>query len=139
MEHSEKKNGKKNIGKSILAVIAGFLTVVVLSVVTDTIMEAIGVFPPPNLQGLFVTWMLVLAFIYRSIYTVLGGYVTAKLAPQNPMKHVKVLAVLGTIGGILGVIAGWELSEHWYPIAIAVTAFPLVWWGGKLRLKKHKH
>lgn len=124
--------------KGIFAVVAGFLTVALLSVITDTILEAIGLFPQPTEEGLFVTWMLIVAFIYRSVYAVLGGYITAKLAPSNPMKHVKVLAVLGTIGGILGVIVGWNLSQHWYPIALAITAYPLVWWGGKYRLKKTK-
>lgn len=121
--------------KSIGAVLAGFLTVVILSTLTDAILEKLGVFPPISSAGLFVTWMLILAFAYRSAYTVLGGYVTAMLAPKNPVNHVRTLGVLGTIGGVLGVIAGWNLSAHWYPIALAVTAFPLTWWGGKLRAK----
>lgn len=122
----------KNILKSIGSVIAGFLTVAILSVVMDKIMEGTGIFPPPSDQGLFVTWMLVVALAYRSVAAIVGGYVTASLAPHNVMKHVFVLAVLGTLGGIAGVIAGWNLSQHWYPIAIAVTGFPLVWLGGTL-------
>ncbi|MBC7836532.1 hypothetical protein H7X87_02025 [Acetobacteraceae bacterium] len=118
--------------KSIGAIVAGFLTVVILSVGTDYILEALGVFPPASEQGLYVTWMLVLAFIYRSIYTVAGGYVTAMLAPANPLRHIIVLGVLGTLGGIVGVFVGWDLSSHWYPIALAVTAFPLIWLGGKI-------
>lgn len=121
------------IFKSILAVVAGFLTVAILSTLTDMILEGIGIFPPPSENGLYVTWMLVLALVYRSIYAVVGGYITASLAPANPKKHVMVLGILGTLGGIGGVIAGWNLSAHWYPIALAVTAYPLVWYGGKLK------
>jgi hypothetical protein len=124
----------KNTLKSIGAVVAGFVTVVILSLLTDTILEQVGIFPPIG-TGLFVTWMLVLAFIYRSVYAVVGGYVTAALAPDRPMHHVTILGILGIIGGTLGVIAGWDLSAHWYPIALAVTAFPLTWWGGKLKTK----
>lgn len=120
--------------KSIGAVIAGFLVVVILSTVTDKILEAVGIFPPPT-EGLFITWMLVLALVYRTAYTVLGGYVTAWLAPQNRMKHVWALAILGQLGGIMGVIAGWNLSQHWYPIALAVLAIPSVWLGGWLRTR----
>ena len=123
-----------NTLKSIWSVLAGFLTVVVLSTATDLIFEGLGVFPPIG-QGIFITWMLVLALSYRIIYTVLGGYITAKLAPQNPMKHVTVLAVIGTIAGFIGIFVGWNMSEHWYPIALAVTAFPCTWYGGKLREK----
>jgi hypothetical protein len=116
--------------KSILAVLAGFLTVVLLSVATDAILESAGIFPE---QGLFVTWMLVLAFAYRTIYNVLGGYVTASIAPANPLRHAIILGCLGTVGGIAGTIVGWDLSQHWYPIALAVEAVPTCWLGGKLR------
>lgn len=118
--------------KSALAVLAGFLTVVVLSVVTDTVLEAAGIFPPPD-QGLFVTWMLLLAFAYRTIYNVAGGYITAAIAPVNPIRHAIILGCIGTVAGAIGVIVGWDLSHHWYPIALAVEAIPTCWLGGKLR------
>ena len=120
-----------NILKSIGAVVAGFITVVALSIGTDTVLEALGIFPPIS-EGLFVTWMLVVALVYRSVYTIAGGYVTAKLSPEKPMKHVVVLGLIGTVAGIAGVIAGWNLSQHWYPIAIAASGFLLTWPGGKL-------
>ncbi len=128
----------KKILKGIGAVIAGFLTVFVLSTVTDLILEAVGIFPPLT-RGLFNTNLLVLALAYRTVYTVLGGFVTAKLAPNNPMKHVIILASIGTAAGILGVVATWgkDLGPEWYPITLAVLAFPSVWHGGKLYQKKH--
>ncbi len=128
----------KNILKSIGAVLTGFLTVFILSVVTDKIVEALGIFPPPTNPAAFQGWMLWVALLYRSLYAVVGGYVTAMLAPRSRMHHVAVLGILGTIGGLAGVIAAWELGNHWYPIALAVTAFPLVWWGGKLYVSRKK-
>jgi uncharacterized membrane protein len=119
----------RNILKSIGAVLAGFLTVFILSVATDALLEYIGVLPAQT-EGLFDTKLLVLALAYRSLYAMLGGYVTARLAPSNTMRHVAILGVLGTIGGIVGIFVGWNMSDHWYPIALAVTAFPLVWVGG---------
>lgn len=115
--------------KSIWAVLAGILINVVLSMCTDMIMEATGVFPPPS-GGLFVTWMLALALAYRLVYTYLGGLVTARLAPNRPMRHVIILGCIGIVGGIAGIYVGWDLSQHWYPIAIAITAFPVTWMGG---------
>ena len=85
-----------NILKSIWGVAAGFLTVDVLSTGTDWVLETIGIFPPPSDQVLFVPWwMLMLALIYNTAYTVLGGYVTAALAPSNRMRHVVILAKIG--------------------------------------------
>lgn len=122
--------------KKIGSVFAGFLTVVILSIATDSVLENVGIFPSPSEQGLFVTWMLALAFFYRSVYAVIGGYVTASLSPDRPEKQVMVLAILGTAGGIAGVIYGWNMSDHWYPIALAVTAYPLTMLGGRIRIKK---
>ena len=79
----------KNVFKSIGAIFAGFLVVVVLSIATDAILEATGVFGPPS-QGLFTLWMILLAIAYRTIFTVAGGYVAAMLAPEStdaPRRH----------------------------------------------------
>jgi hypothetical protein len=124
--------------KSIWAVLAGFLTVALLSTVTDLILEIAGIFPPLTEPGLHVTWMLALALLYRIAYTVLGGVVTARLAPHSKMIHVWVLAGIGQLAGIGGIFAGWDLSPHWYPIALAATAIPAVWLGGWLYLKDKK-
>lgn len=125
----------KNTLKSIGAVLAGFITVVILSVGTDFVLENLGIFPPLSDPGSYVTWMLMFAFAYRSVYTAAGGYVTATLAPNRPMRHVIILGIIGTAAGIVGIIVGWNLSSHWYPIALAVTGLPFTWFGGKLRIK----
>ena len=122
----------KNTLKSIGAIIAGFVTVFVFSAGTDFVLESLGVFPPPD-QGFFVPWMLVLALVYRMIYTVAGGYVTARLAPDRPMRHAVILGLIGIAAATLGTIVGWNLSAHWYPIALVITALPCTWLGGKLR------
>lgn len=116
--------------KSIGAVVAGFVVVAGLSTITDMLIGYTGAFPPAITTG-----MLVFALIYRIIYTILGGYVTALLAPSNKMTRVWILAGIGQLGGIAGVIVGWNLSAHWYPIMIAVTAIPAVVLGGWLRTK----
>ena len=124
-----------NTLKTIWAVFAGFVTVVILSVATDFALESVGIFPPPD-QGLFITWMLILALAYRCVYTVAGGYVTARLAPDRPMRHVIILGIVGVVAGSIGVVVGWNLSAHWYPIALVITALPCTWLGGKLKTIK---
>ncbi len=123
----------KNIFKSIGAIVAGFLVVVMLSIVTDTVLEKTGVFAPPS-QGLFILWMILLAIAYRTIFTVAGGYVAAVLAPSRPMRHAVILGILGTVIGALAAIATipMNLSPAWYPIALVVLALPSSWLGGRL-------
>lgn len=124
------------IGRSIWAVVAGFLTVAILSTLTDFILESLGIFPSVS-EGLFVTWMLVLALVYRSAYAVLGGYITAKLSPHKPMKHVWILSWIGLVFAILGIFANYvaQLGPNWYPILLAIFTIPCVVLGGKLRRK----
>lgn len=129
----------KNLLKSIGAIFLGFVVVLVLSVVTDLILERIGFLPPADQPGKYMAWMLVIALIYRSIYTVAGGYISAMLAPTKPMRHVVILGIIGTIFGTLGTIANWKLATEsgtWYPILLLIVSFPCIILGGKLRVSK---
>ena len=120
-------------GRSALAVIGGFLAVFVLSLGTDVILHGLQVYPPwtqPMSGGLFA-----LALGYRLLYTVFGGYLTARLAPARPMFHVVVLAGVGLVAGIAGVVVAVrspQLGPLWYPVALAVLSVPCVWVGGRL-------
>ncbi len=107
------------------AILAGFITVAGLSTFTDLLVSYSGIFPPINSTG-----MLAFALAYRILFTILGGYVTAWISPESKMRSVWILAGLGQLAGIAGVFIGWNLSEHWYPIALAITAIPSVWLGG---------
>jgi hypothetical protein len=81
--------------------------------------------------------MVVTATIYRSIYTVAGGYITAALAPNPPMRYVLILGIIGILASTLGAIATipMGIAPIWYPIALVVLALPCVWLGGKLRTR----
>lgn len=121
--------------RSIGAVFAGFLAVVITHTGTDAVMHATGVFPPlgqPMSDALFL-----LATAYRTVFTVAGSYITARLAPNRPMQHALVGGVIGLVLSIAGGVATWNkgaaFGPHWYPIALAVTALPCAWLGGKLR------
>jgi hypothetical protein len=75
-----------------------------------------------------------LALSYRIVSTVFSGYVTARLAPRKPMKHVVIGGLIGVLLGFAGVLGAMQIpmGPIWYPIAIAVTGFPSVWLGGML-------
>lgn len=125
-----------NVLKGIGAVLAGIIFIVVTHTVTDLVLEKLGIFSPPE-QGLHITWMVVTATIYRSIFTVAGGYVTAALASDPPMRYVMILGLIGLAVSTLAAIVTipMKLGPAWYPIALAVLAFPCTWLGGKLRTR----
>ncbi len=126
--------------KGIGAVFAGFVAVVILSTATDFALEASGFFPPQSEPGAYTAGLLCIAFFYRSVYTVAGGYVTARLAPLAPMRHAIILGIVGIIAGTLGAVVTWEMTpHHWYPISLVVFALPCTWLGGRLNSTKNQN
>lgn len=126
----------RRVGRGVLAVFAGFLAIVVLSIATDAVLHATNVYPPPE-QGLHDPLLNLLALAYRGVFTVLGGWITARLAPNTPLRHAVILGVIGMVIGTAGVVATWNLNlgPHWYPIALAATGLPLCWLGGVLAVR----
>ena len=125
-----------NILKGIGAVLAGIVFIVVTHTVTDLVLEKLGIFTPPE-QGFHITWMVVTATIYRSIFTVGGGYLTAALAPDRPMLYAVILGLFGIVASTAGAIVmiPRNLGPTWYPIALIVLALPCTWLGGKLKTR----
>jgi hypothetical protein len=119
--------------KNARAIATGFLAVVLLSLITDQILHVLKVYPPWN-QPMRDPRLNLLALAYRIAFTVFGGYLAARLSARSPMRQVWILGIVGTAFGTLGVVSTWnlDLGPHWYPIALALTAIPCTWLGGRL-------
>lgn len=127
-------NSNRRLGRSIGAVLAGFVLIFVSSLGTDVILHATGVFPPwgqPMSEGLYV-----LASIYRALYAVVACAITARLAPRAPLAHALALGALGVVVSSLGAAATWDmvpaLGPRWYPLHLIAVSLPLAWLGGRL-------
>jgi hypothetical protein len=120
--------------RSVGAVFAGILVNVILSTAMDAVLHSTGVFP--GWGKAMPDHLFAVALAYRLVYTVLGGYVTARLAPRDPMKHAIILGVIGIVLATAGTVATWnkgpEFGPKWYPLTLVVTALPVTWLGGKL-------
>ncbi len=121
-------------GRTSGAVAAGVLAIFVLSLGTDEVLHLTGVYPPwgqPMSDALFL-----LATSYRLLYGVVGGYLTARLAPDRPMRHAMILGLVGlvlsSVGLVIAARGGPEFGPMWYPVALVVTALPCAWAGGRL-------
>lgn len=128
----------KQTGRSVLAVLAGMLTVVVLDVGIDSILHATGVYSPwgkPMAERLFL-----LAMAYRIVDGIIGGYVAARLAPSRPMLHAMILGGIGVALSLVGAIATWnkgpEFGPKWYPVALVALALPCARIGGAIRVRQ---
>lgn len=130
-----REDSPRRIGRSLLALVAGFVLVLVLTLVTDAALRAAGVFPPIGQPP--TDKLLVIATIYRTIYGIAGSYLTARLAPYAPMAHAVVGGVIGFIlslgGAVMAVSHPEKFGAIWYPIALVILALPTAWAGGKIR------
>lgn len=125
--------------RSVGAVLAGLLVNAFLSSAMDLLLVAVGVFPPLEDFGnpaAYSDSLLLLALIYRTVFGVLGCYVTARLAPTRPMAHALALGCLGVAVGVIGAMATWDAWTHWYSLAIIAVVLPSTWLGAQLRLRQ---
>lgn len=126
---------KKETVKSIGAVVAGFALLVILSMTTDAILEKTGVMKTePFIEN--PVWLIGVIVLYRTVFNTLGCYLTARLAPNKPMKHAIVLGTIGVVLTIVGLIAMWDVPPRWYPISLIILTLPAAWLGGKMAVKK---
>lgn len=116
---------------SIWAVLAGVLFILVVTTMVDIALHVVGVFPPAGKP--IDTPLAILATSYRIVITILGAWLTARLAPDRPMRHAMLLGYIGTALGLVGLLVTWNLGlgPRWYPVALAVLAIPECWAGGR--------
>lgn len=117
--------------KSVWAVVAGILFVIVVTTMIDIVLHVAGVY---STKEPLTNSLALLATSYRIVIGIAGGSLTAWLAPERPMQHVMILGVVGVVLGLLGLLATWNLGlgPKWYPIALVLLAIPQCWLGGKL-------
>lgn len=117
------------IARSSAAILAGLLTIGVLSHASDALLQATGAFPPsgtPMSEPNFAV-----AFTYRCLFSVFGCYLAARLAAHAPTLHAFLLGGIGFVLSAVGAIVCWdrgpEFGPHWYPLLLVASAFPAAW------------
>jgi hypothetical protein len=127
------------IRKSVGAVVAGVLAVVLATTAVDALLHEVGVFP--RMGQPLDNALALLASSYRLVITVGAAWLTARLAPSDPMKHAMILGGIGTLLAVVGLVATWNLGlgPRWYPVSLAVLAVPESWVGAKLYERQSAH
>ncbi len=133
-------NRPRYLIRSIGAVLAGVIAIIILSLGTDVVMHATGIYPPWFQPMSTPLWLVATA--YRIVYGILGGYITARLAPARPMQHALALGIVGIVLSIAGLVGTWnagpEYGPRWFPLALVAIALPCAWLGGKLRVMQSR-
>ncbi len=118
--------------RSVIAVLAGLLFILIITTLVDLALHRAGVLPP--MKQPISDCLALLATSYRVVISVVGAWLTARLAPDKPMKHALILGGIGVALGLVGVIATWNLGlgPRWYPILLVLLALPQCWAGARL-------
>jgi hypothetical protein len=135
ISHLEPARAAEGRGGRVLrrigAVLAGLVAIFVVTTATDLVLHATGVYPP--LGRPMGSLLFLLATAYRIVYGVGGSYLTARLAPDRPLRHALALGLVGLVISTAGAAVMWDAGPGWYSLAIIAIAVPCGWLGGKLR------
>ena len=123
--------------RSIFALVAGYLVSSVLTAVTIGVLAALF---PASYTATSLAWVG-LNLVYSCVFAALGGYATARLAPNRPIQHALGLGLaMAALSALMAVTTvgnpAYADSPAWYYPALAVTVAPSVWLGGWLRERR---
>ena len=117
--------------RSILAVVAGFVAIAVLSLGADVVLRTLlsRRFSPDG--GTSDPAVLLIVLFYSAALGVLGCYLAARLAPRKPMTHAMVLGFIGLLLSIMATVANWKTAPAWYHVIALLLILPAAWVGGE--------
>ena len=131
------------LGRSFLAVLAGYLALAVAVVVLTPV--AVWLFIPAEMlkKGVptYTNAYIISNFVYSFGAAVLGGWVTARLAPKSPFPHSIALAFVMLIFALSDILAkgATEAAANqpsWYGWSVALTGAAGALVGGWFRSRQ---
>lgn len=111
----------------ILAVLAGFATMGIAALCTGMIL---GRFYP--VEESLSTRMLLLILTYTLLCCALGGYVSARIAPERNYLAPKLLAVLITVLTVVNLAIAPGSAPLWWKVLGGALSGPFAFLGGLL-------
>ena len=119
--------------RSATAIVVGFVYIGALSYGADALLHTLV----PGAIGaggrIDSTPVLLLVICYVALFAISGCYLTARLAPNRPMRHALVLGALGLVFNIMGTIAVWSTAPVWFHVVSLLLVMPYAYVGGRLR------
>ena len=114
--------------------LTGWVMVGFFVVLTDLVL--MWTFPDQYLTGRIPPARLTaLVLGTTTLYSVAGGWTTARMAPKAGWRHVAYLIVWGEIAGAASAFRTWGQMQWWFTIGWLILWIPAVWLGGFLRLR----
>jgi hypothetical protein len=121
------------MGRSILAIVVGFILIGVLAFGMDSMVRSAmpAMFDASGRTDNVL--MLLFTIAYVGVFAIMGCYIAARLAPKEPMKHALILGLLGLVFNIVGATMTWDTAPAWYHVVSLALVMPYAWIGGRIR------
>lgn len=119
------------MGRSILALLAGFIAEPLLVMAADLLYSRVNPHAFTS-EGLVFGTAAAVVLIYVQIMNTISGYITGRIAPRNPVGHALILGITGFILCVIVSWKRWGLEPHWYLLGSIVLAIPSTVLGGYL-------
>lgn len=103
--------------RSVVSVAAGFFAVMVLGAAADLALGQVS---------------LLIKLGYETVFALLAGYITARIAVRKPFTHVLVMAAIVLAGRALIAVATWDVVPLWFNLGVLVLIIPAALAGAKL-------
>ena len=125
-------SGDVPVVRSIVAVTAGFFTVMVLSAAADVAFGSIS----PNAfdaQGqASADGALFIKLAYEATFALIAGYVTARIAVRRPFNHALVMGAFVLAGRAFISVLTWDVAPLWFNLGVLAVIVPAALLGAKL-------
>ncbi len=121
------------MGRSILAVLVGFIAWTILWLVSNFAIA--GAFPDAFREdgSTGSVGILILLLADSATFSLLSGWLTGVIAKRRQMAHGVALGVILLMVGIAVQAGYWDLMPLWYHLIFLATLLPMATLGGKLR------
>jgi len=127
---------QRRLARSVGAVLAGLVAIFAVTTATDVVLHLAGLYPPPRRRASDGAFLVATA--YRVVYGVAGSWLTARLAPDRPMRHALALGAIGVVLSTAGAVAMWDAGPAWYSLAVIAMALPCAWAGARLAASRRR-
>ena len=128
--------GTRAMSRSVLSVVMGYITLVVLVILTFAILS----FAAPEFvhSGPENINLLITTLVSGWGVAIPAGFVTAYLSKKNEYEHVVVLLGAMITLGIVSMYIEQGAKPIWWHVGMMIGVIPFVFFGAWLRMRKKK-
>ena len=123
------------MGRSIVAVVAGFLLAVVLACGAGFVLITLFHREPVNDSDREPTMLVILLFTTNASAAA-GGYLAGWVAVRRPLAHAVALGIVGLLSSIPLAVAYWGNEPAWYHVGNLLLILPAAAVGGWMRARQ---